>query len=210
MEDFNENLGCIQDKIEFKVGSFSLIADLFRSKGHDIHHIERICINNEDYQKICLQCHLDNRFTSNIIILRKKRKIDFLPYQTHTNWELKLMLDGKKPFAYFSDTYPSLANSVIPEEFFEHYVNTNFIKKRDFVVLQDLESYDKITIRGKRIILYALKGEEWRIEAFILLQSIADKFGWDNFSERFLGSLLGYETWQTEIYLEYKNNFLIK
>jgi hypothetical protein len=53
-----------------------------------------------------------------------------------------------------------------------------------------------------RIVLYASKGHEWRINAYILLYQIAAKAGWSEGFERMQGSLLGYEEWQNDVFIE--------
>ena len=50
----------------------------------------------------------------------------------------------------------------------------------------------------------ALRGEEWRIEAFILLRGVMEKPGWNEALERFEGSLLGHEDWQNDWWIEHK------
>ncbi|MCC6778157.1 MAG: hypothetical protein IT537_16220 [Hyphomicrobiales bacterium] len=62
-------------------------------------------------------------------------------------------------------------------------------------------------IAGTRFVLYALKHEEWRIDAFILLQETAARVGWSEGFERMLGSLLGYEEWQNEAFIEHSRRW---
>jgi hypothetical protein len=54
-------------------------------------------------------------------------------------------------------------------------------------------------------VLYALLGEEWRIDAYILLWDVAGKSGWNEGLERLEGRLLGYEVWQCDF--QVKNYF---
>jgi len=51
-------------------------------------------------------------------------------------------------------------------------------------------------------VFYARPTEEWRIDVFIAMLSVAAKTGWSEGLERLEGKLLGYEDWQTDIYLE--------
>ena len=50
--------------------------------------------------------------------------------------------------------------------------------------------------------MYALPDQEWRINAMLLLLDTADKSGWSEGFERMQGSLLGYEEWQNDIFIE--------
>ena len=129
--------------------------------------------------------------------------IDDRPYTIHTNRELLLMLAGTKPLAVFSDDFPCLhAHCIIPEREFEPHLASGLIVKREQIIPPQP---DTPVLNGPRIgqrrVLYALKGEEWRIDAYILLWKTADKSGWNAGFERMEGSLLGYEDWQNDFHL---------
>lgn len=117
------------------------------------------------------------------------------PYPIHTNRELELMLEGKKPFAAFVDVHPKNHDAeVIPEKDFAPYV-----EKGTFV------RHEHITFglpHGTRRVLYALPNEQWRIHAHLLLWETADKIGWNEGFERMEGRLLGYEEWQNDFHIE--------
>jgi hypothetical protein len=49
---------------------------------------------------------------------------------------------------------------------------------------------------------FVLPRQEWRIDAMILLMDSAAKCGWSEGFERVQGSLLGYENWQNDIFIE--------
>ena len=55
-----------------------------------------------------------------------------------------------------------------------------------------------------RRILYALPEEEWRINAFLLVQNLYDSLspGWKPDLDRAIGLLLGYEREDIEIFLQ--------
>jgi hypothetical protein len=57
---------------------------------------------------------------------------------------------------------------------------------------------------GTRCVLYALPGEEWRIDAYLLLWKTAEKVGWGEGFERLEGSLLGYEDWQNDAFIDWQ------
>lgn len=106
------------------------------------------------------------------------------------------MLDGVKPFAAFSEEYPSLTDdSVIPEQLFDRYVADGRFLKREYVEIRSLRGY-----RTRRV-LYARPDEAWRIDAYILLWHTGQVTGWNESLERMEGFLLGYEEWQTDAYI---------
>jgi hypothetical protein len=51
-------------------------------------------------------------------------------------------------------------------------------------------------------VLYALPGEEWRIDAYLQLWETFKKTGWTAEMEREEGTLLGYEDWQNDIHMK--------
>ncbi len=127
--------------------------------------------------------------------LRSWRAMDALPYKVHTNRELALMLSGKKPLAVFSEAYPSYPDlELIPEAAFEPHTRASFLVKREYILSEN--------DRQTRMVLYATPAEAWRIEAYILLKQTALKTGWSEGFEYIEGSLLGYEDWQNDIYIE--------
>jgi hypothetical protein len=129
---------------------------------------------------------------------------DDLPYQVHTGREWALMLRGIKPPAVFVDEHPSPHGlHVIPEPEFEPHVAAGRIVKREEVVPP---TKGAPVVRGQRIgmrrVLYALPDEAWRIDACFLLWRTAEKSGWNEGFERMEGSLLEYEDWQNDVYIE--------
>lgn len=129
------------------------------------------------------------------MILRLARDLDELPYQVHTNRELIMMLNDEKPLSVFSEPYPNTTGvEIIPESFFDSYVRTGLFVKREFIDVSYPGS------KG-RVVLYARGSEEWRIDAYILMRQSAFIFGWNETFEIIEGALLGYEPWQTEIYI---------
>jgi hypothetical protein len=121
-----------------------------------------------------------------------------VPYLVHTGYELPLMLEGRKPFSYFAQEYPP--HHHFGEEYFEVYVSKGVIQKR--VELQPfpapLRGKDSRAFEGIRSVFYTLNGEEWRIPAWKLIRSAAQKSRWNADFERLEGMLLGYEEWQND------------
>jgi len=136
--------------------------------------------------------------------LRPHLKSDDLPYRIHTGCELALMLAGTKPLAYFSGRYPSNPDvEEIPDRLFDPWVAKGHFVKREYIeLLRDAAGRGWQRGLGIRIVLYALREQAWRIEAFILLLNTAAKAGWNEGFERMQGSLLGYEEWQNDIFIE--------
>jgi hypothetical protein len=128
--------------------------------------------------------------------VRQSSALDFLPYEVHTNREFELMMRGTKPLSVFSDWLEvdrSLL-AAISEKFRPHIASGRFIE-RHYTRLPAARS------RAASMLLIARTSEEWRIDAYILLR---DEPGWNDDLERRQGSLLGYESWQTDAFLQAK------
>jgi hypothetical protein len=126
---------------------------------------------------------------------------DELPYQVHTGRELALMLEGRKPLAAFSLWQPLKPNrEEFPERFFDPHVDSGAFIKRER--LEPAYERDGQQMPASRRILYALPSQAWRIDAYLLLYDTAAKAGWNEGFERMEGSLLGYEDWQNDIFIE--------
>jgi hypothetical protein len=127
--------------------------------------------------------------------LRVHRKLDDLPYKTHTNRELFLMLYDDKPLAAFSENIPTTSDFVIiPEKFFLPYVLKNEILSIEFITTNNEEKI--------RHVLYATPLETWRMPAYLLLKETAQNTQWSEDFERLEGSLLGYKNWQIDYYIK--------
>ena len=123
---------------------------------------------------------------------------DELPYKVHTGRELAMMLAKTKPLAVFTDDYPEHHDlAIIPEPEFEPHVKEGRIVKRELIEppTPDAPVIDDQPI-GVRRVLYALPGEEWRIDAYLSLWETMKTTGWTEALEREEGRLLGYEDWQ--------------
>lgn len=158
-------------------------------------------LNDMEYEAIKknLKLSLDRRGCG--VRLRPWLPIDALSYKVHTNRELALMLSNAKPLAAFCAEYQDKAESdFIPESLFEPYVQAGRFIKREC-----LGKYSSSNSAGSnrklRRVFYALPGQEWRIDAYLLLYATAEKCGWSEGFERLEGSLLGYEEWQNDEYI---------
>jgi hypothetical protein len=133
--------------------------------------------------------------------LRLPSKLDELPYEIHTGRELRLMLDRRKPLSVFSDAYTSAVDyRVFPEDVFEPYVASGLIVRREYVELRHRRPLPK-PLKGVRFLLYALVGEDWRIDEYISMWNAAAVAGWNEDFERRQGRLLGYADWETDAFL---------
>ena len=114
------------------------------------------------------------------------------------------MLAGTKPLAHFYDVHPQeLHEDIIPTEAFAPYVAEGRFLTRAYVELSNeapLKGHEHV--RGTLHVFYARPSEEWRIDAYILLQSTSAKTGWSEGFERLQGALLGYDPWQCDAHME--------
>jgi len=113
-----------------------------------------------------------------------------LPYRIHTNRELGMMLRGEKPLAVFCDGYEWFPDAVLRYlRLFDRHAAAGTLVKREYVLPDYTRRPD---LKGWHTILYALPGEEWRIDAMIALRlSLLEC--WAPGKEREEGRLLGYE-----------------
>ena len=120
-----------------------------------------------------------------------------LGYQVHTNRELGMMLHGTKPLAIFVDDYGEFPEGVRRYlRSFDRHVAAGRFEKREYV---DLRTRGAKEIRRVHVILYALPGESWRIDAMIELHGQLSH--WSSEAERREGELLGYEDWQNDLWM---------
>lgn len=118
---------------------------------------------------------------------------DDLPYRSHTNRELGMMIRDEKPLAMFTDGYGHFPEAV--ERYlrlFDRQVANGLLIKREYVV-----PGKSGRVLGWHAIMYAVPDEEWRIDAMITLR-LAER--WTAENEREEGQLLGYEEWQNDVW----------
>jgi len=117
-----------------------------------------------------------------------------LPYLVHTNRELGLMLKGVKPMAMFGYTDGYELGFVLRYfRMFDRHVQTGRFEK----------THKREPFRDgafSHSLFYTLPGERWRVDA--MLELLAVPGPWSNERERRYGTLLGYEDWQNDIWLE--------
>ena len=135
------------------------------------------------------------------IILRRPHLIDQAPYLIHTNYELLLLLDGRKKLARMGEAFPPFRFE--GEDRFDHWVEQGVLHREEAI-----ETFDEPIKHwlGVRTVFYTLIGEEWRIPAMKLILNASRKSGgWNEYFERMEGMLFGYEDWQNDWWLnEYR------
>lgn len=126
-------------------------------------------------------------------------EVDGLPYRVHTNIELPLMLERKKPLSMFTEMYPVPdGSSTIPEHLFDPYVENGLLSKLEYC---EPMPHLAPAYHAMRVVLYALRGEEWRLSAYAMVRNLASKVGWEDNLIRLEGTLLGYAEWQNDVYI---------
>lgn len=134
------------------------------------------------------------------IFLYRTHSIRTAPYLVHIGYELPLLLDGRKKLAVMdAGPYPPLARFG-GEERFDHWVAEGALHR-----VEVLEPFDPPSNRweGCRTVYYTPKGEEWRVPAMQLIRRASAKPGpWNEYFERLVGMLFGYEEWQNDWWIE--------
>lgn len=123
---------------------------------------------------------------------------DDIPYLIHTGYELALMVQGRKPYAFIEFDSANV-RSVTRKARFDSYVARGVLRSHE-------EIFDAGGQPGRRIgrTLYAVAGEEWRIPAAELIRLNINSEG-DGFENmvRLQGALLGYERWQNDWWIDH-------
>ena len=126
-----------------------------------------------------------------------------VPYRVHTNYELVLMIEGRKQFARMGgEYYPP--NCHFDENLFDRCVAQGLLHKEVELekFAEPLRLKDGLVFEGLRTVYYTRKGEEWRIPAWKLISKASRKSGWNENFERLEGMLFGYEDWQNDWWIE--------
>ncbi len=125
---------------------------------------------------------------------------DAIPYLIHTNFELPLMLEGRKPLAVFVHSYPSewFDDFLAP---FAPFVASGQLLRRTIDTPMPHLKLRRQDLEGMRKVFFALPSQEWRIDAYV--ENIENRTrDWDDDLERLAGTLLGYEDWQNDWWIE--------
>lgn len=207
LEVIDPTTACIVSDVCFSVARVEDLGEIVEQDASVNDFESGVELENSDLEKVKERFGLKIEANGRLALLRLALRIDELPYKVHTNRELLMMLKGIKPFAYFSESYPLSSSLESPERVFEPYVVQGRFLKREYVIPDKETCRVHPNVRGARYVLYSLRHEEWRIDAFILVQETASKVGWSEGFERMVGSLLGYEDWQNEIFVEFSRRW---
>ncbi len=129
-------------------------------------------------------------------------RIGLKPMDNHTGKELQLMLAGKKPLSmfYMIPTWSPMNASYLRGSSPTFVEDGHFSKAERIFEL----GYDPRIGRNRRIryVLYCLKGEEWRLEAMVLVKKAVLNTGrYDEGLDRMTGYLLGYTDDEVEAHI---------
>ncbi len=121
-----------------------------------------------------------------------------IPYLVHTEYELALMLEGRKPLAVFGDAYPSEWFDERIARFDPYVADGRLVRRIIDAPFPEPRILGDERVDGVRHVYVALPGEQWRIDAYIQLMDDLRRDGWNDARERRQGLLLGYEEWQCD------------
>jgi hypothetical protein len=168
LETVDPETECIVRDVSFETECVEELRAIVDAEATEEDFVHGFDLDQEEVNEICKRFRI--RFDSGTfpVSLRSSQWFDQLPYKLHTNRELSMMLSGRKPFAYFADSYPANADFRLPEHLFDRYVEAGLFVKREYILLNPHQR--EVENRwGTRVVLYAQKHEEWRMEAFAVL-----------------------------------------
>ena len=123
---------------------------------------------------------------------------DGIPYRTHSGREFILMRDKLKPLSVFTSMIPFSPDSLeLPTSLFAPLLSEGRVVTRHYCEIMDINA----RFKGVEVVLYAHPSEEWRLDAYMLVRSIARKVGWSEPLVRMEGALLGYSEWQNDAFI---------
>jgi hypothetical protein len=198
MQGFDPITGSPFVEMRFHVADIAVLQAIVRDgDDHDLAH--SYVLTEEEHDAIehrfgvaldCSDCE---------VILAPWQSIREAPYLIHTGFELPLMMEGRKPLTVLSDTYPGDWFEALIAQFNALVLDGRLIGRivdRPFEAPYRLP--DGAQVDGIREAYFAQPGQEWRIDAYLLLRQVGEKAGWSDALERYQGSLLGYEDWQND------------
>lgn len=124
----------------------------------------------------------------------------------HTNRELELMLEGKKPLAMFYDEISCLPHEeIIPEAKFEPYVKSGLFARGQETYEDDFHSGLGRNAQIKYV-FFAVAAEAWRIPALSLLLRVRyqNKSHQSEDMERMESLLLGYTNEEVDAWCDFR------
>jgi hypothetical protein len=194
IEFIGTSVGCISDEVAFETDDVVGLCSILDLDGSDLSPSLSYHLDPPDVDKIKTRFGIVEETPNTLALLRTWHELDERPYKIHTNRELVMMLSGEKPFSAFSEWCAAKPEREYPEKYFDPYVKSGLFVKKVF--------FSGEGKRKAKHVLYAKVGEEWRIEAHMLLMATATKEGWNRGFERMEGSLLGYTDWQNDVHID--------
>lgn len=125
--------------------------------------------------------------------LRSAIALDSLTYKSHTGRELSLLLQEKKPMAFFA-LRPGQRLSAICKQPFGTFVRRGRLVRGAFTLQMPNSSRVKF-------VAFARPQEAWRIDALKLIKRAGLRSGWSECLERLEGTLLGYTDAQNDEFI---------
>jgi hypothetical protein len=199
--DIDPESGLAIEEVCCGLANAALIADLLGVSLSKINSSNFIDMDNESIDKI-------NKFFSILVEIKPDAEIvlcswsplDGVPYRLHTRRELVLMVSGRKPMcSLIGRIPPDESFDEIPEYLFDPYVfNGKFLKKE----YCEINHFQFSSVKGVRVVLYAIASEAWRLDAYTHVRLTAKKFGWNESLTYQEGSLLGYSEPENDAWIE--------
>lgn len=199
LQALDPDYGCPVLEARFEVAELDRLRTILGLTAEDDPEIKSCYIlDSDDLEKIIEQFKISFDPGNREVQLHSWDSLRKVPYLVHTNFELFLLIDGKKQLARFFELYPPYQH--FHEELFDRFVIKGALHKEVFLdpFAAPLKLRDGRIYEGSREVCYTRKGEEWRIPAWRLIQATVKKSRWNDDFERLEGMLYGYEEWQID------------
>jgi hypothetical protein len=126
-----------------------------------------------------------------------------LPYLSHNDRELALMRDGRKPLSVFSGHEISDAEKSIYSRLFDPLVSQGLFSREEYQISKNGRLLPGSRFDRNFILMYSVRGQEWRMETYRLLRDAVAHVGhWNDEYERLFGTLLGYSDNENDAWLQ--------
>jgi hypothetical protein len=112
------------------------------------------------------------------------------------------MFDGSKPLAVFNDVvFADCAEDEVDRSFKRHVEHGRLVRREERDVWPEPRRVGGRLALGRRLRLYALPEEKWRIDAYLLMTKASKGVAWNDALERLARSLLGYTEEETAAHI---------
>jgi len=164
-------------------------------------------LDQEDLATVGVLCMPPVQIDPRLRVMTSWHWLRDVPYLIHTGYELPLMLEGRKPLAAFTGERGSpwleeaRARFALP-------VQSGRLVERMVDAAAPGGLYNCAAPLIVRRLLYAVAGQQWRIDAYLDLWE-GKAHGWSPAMERREGELLGYEDWQNDWWANHKRTMIL-